>query len=193
MRPDTGLRRDGLPPDGINAAVPANCLNPARPLRQSNPGRLAWHQRASAPALALAPAPATTTATEPARATESAAYPRALGSTFTGRRGGLAAGRAHLYTFRRYRWRPAADTQSSANIQTSVLGALKPYFDVPGGGTTGYGEIPGVGTRHLLQESGSEIRRSVRSAGGALRGATSVFRSRATSRRPCVRARRGSH
>ena len=38
----------------------------------------------------------------------------------------------------------------------------------------GHGEIPGVGTRHLLQESGTEIRRSVRSAGGARKGAISV-------------------
>ena len=33
-----------------------------------------------------------------------------------------------------------------------------------------------MGTRHLLQESGSEIRRLGRSAGGALRGATGVYR-----------------
>jgi hypothetical protein len=37
-----------------------------------------------------------------------------------------------------------------------------------------YGKAPGVGTRHLLQESGSEIRRLGRSASGALRGATGV-------------------
>jgi hypothetical protein len=49
-----------------------------------------------------------------------------------------------------------------------------------------YGEISGVGTRHLLQESGSEIRRSVRSAGGALRGATSVFGVATPASRPAA-------
>jgi hypothetical protein len=44
-----------------------------------------------------------------------------------------------------------------------------------------------VGTRHLLQESGSEIRRSGRSANGALRGAIGVFMPDVFTRRAFTR------
>lgn len=64
---------------------------------------------------------------------------------------------------------------SSPLHDAAQIGSKGHSLDVAFSKAGGYGEIPGVGTRHLLQESGTEIRRSVRSADGARKGAISVL------------------